>query len=254
VRLLVASLAGAALFLWPFLGGDLPAATPALALALAVVAALALVEAGTRRLDARGLALLSAIAAVDSALRLAVVTGIGGFSPVFFPILCAGFALGPSFGFLAGALSLLVSALVTGGVGPWLPYQLFAAGWVGALAGLAGLAIGRRTGRAGIAVLAAAGFVLGLAFGAAMDVWDWTTFYRDAPVYGWRPGLAAAEAARRFGEFYLATSLAYDLFRAVGNAVLVALFAAPVVAALARVRARLGFEIVPESRLDSGAA
>ena len=33
--------------------------------------------------------------------------------------------------FLLGVLTLLVSAILTGGVGPWLPYQMFTAGWVG---------------------------------------------------------------------------------------------------------------------------
>jgi len=43
------------------------------------------------------------------------------------------------------AMSMLVSALAGGGVGPWVPYQIFAVGWVGVAAGLAG---GWRTGSA----------------------------------------------------------------------------------------------------------
>ena len=30
-----------------------------------------------------------------------------------------------------GALTLFTSAIITGGVGPWLPGQMFVAGWVG---------------------------------------------------------------------------------------------------------------------------
>ena len=122
------SLAGLVLFAWPFAGGGLPASTPAWALMLACVAALLLVEAGTRQLDSRGIALLASIAAIDTALRLALIVGIGGFNPIFFLVLCAGYIFGPSFGFLAGALSILVSAIVGGGVGPWVPYQVFGAG------------------------------------------------------------------------------------------------------------------------------
>jgi energy-coupling factor transport system substrate-specific component len=38
------------------------------------------------------------------------------------------------FSFL-GMISMLVSALLTGGIGPWLGYQVFAAAWIGLLAG-----------------------------------------------------------------------------------------------------------------------
>jgi len=47
-----------------------------------------------------------------------------------------------------------------------------------------------------------------------------------------------------FGRFYLLTSLAYDTFRAVGNVLMVAALGAPVLAALARLRVRLSFEVV----------
>ena len=243
MRLVVLSLAGLALFLWPFAGRGIPADTPAFAVALGSLGALLLVEFGARRLDARGLALLAAIAAIDAGLRLALVTGIGGFSPMFFLILCAGYTFGPAFGFEAGAVALLVSAVATGGVGPWLPYQLFAAGWVGALAGLAA---GRRRGAPGrrdLVILALVGVATGFAYGALMDVWDWT-FFAGSPDLGWLPGAPLGETFARFARFYLVTSLAYDSFRAVGNALLVLALGAPILAALARLRARLRFEIV----------
>ncbi len=241
--LAVTTLAGAAIFAWPFLGFGNPGATAATAVGLGTAAALAAVEVSTRRLDTRALALLAALAALDAGARAAVVTGIGGFSPIFLLILCGGYVFGVSYGFLLGALSLLVSALVTGGLGPWLPYQLFAAGWVGAAAGLAGR---RRTGRPGrrdVAVLCAVGVVAGYGYGVAMDVWNWT-FYQSSPALGFHPGMAAGVAAAHFGRYYLVTSLAYDSFRAGGNAAMVAALGAPVLVALARVRSRLRTEIV----------
>ena len=242
MKLAAASLVGLALFAWPVLGFGVPPAAPAAAVAVGTVAALGLVEFGTRRLDTRLLALLAALAAVDAALRMALVSGIGGFSPIFFLVLCAGFALGPGFGFLCGATSLLVSALATGGLGPWLPYQLFAAGWVGAAAGVAG----RLTGRTWALALVGAG--AGVAFGALLDVWDWT-FFRGSGGLGWAPGLGPAATVERFGAFYLATSLAYDSFRAAGNAILVAALGPPVLAALARVRERFTLEVVSAPQL-----
>lgn len=190
--------------------------------ALGLVVALLAFEVLARRLDSRRLALLAALAAIDAGFRLVLITGIGGFNPIFLPILCAGYVMGPSFGFLAGALGLLVSAVASGGIGPWLPYQVIGCGGVGFAAGLV-------RGR-GLPVLAVLGFFSGYAYGAFMDVWDWTTFYA---------------ASIPFGRFYLTTSLVYDSFRAGGNLLTVLLLGPPLVAALERVRRRLTYVVLP---------
>jgi energy-coupling factor transport system substrate-specific component len=250
VRVWLVSVLGLGLFVWPFAGLPLPPDLPAFTLAVGTVAGLLLLEVGTRRLDARAFALLAVLAAIDTGLRLAVVQGIGGFSPIFFLVLCAGWVFGPSYGFLVGAVSILVSALAEGGVGPWLPYQLFATGWVGMAAGLAGMAFGAPVGRLpgwrALWVLAAVGAVSGWVLGALLDVQVWTAGFSGSPDLGWRPGMGTAAALAHFGRFYLATSLAYDTFRSAGNALMVLLLGAPVLAALARVRVRLSFEVVPD--------
>jgi energy-coupling factor transport system substrate-specific component len=238
------SLAGLLLFAWPFAGTGLQAGTPAWALMIAAVAAVILVEAGARQLDSRAIALLAAIAAIDTALRLALIVGIGGFNPIFFLVLCAGYVFGPSFGFLAGALSILVSATVGGGVGPWVPYQVFATGWIGVIAGLAGRWRSSTPTTKDVITLAAIGVVMGYVFGALLDVTVWVPGYRGNPTLGWNPGMNTAQALQNFGRFYLLTSFAYDSFRAVGNALMVLALGAPVMAALARLRARLTFEVI----------
>jgi energy-coupling factor transport system substrate-specific component len=246
------SMAGLALFLWPFFGLGLPPEVPAVAVTLAAVVSLTLIEAGTRRLDSGRLALLASLAAIDAALRLALVNGLGGFSPIFFLVILAGYEFGPSYGFLVGSFSLLVSALVTGGVGPWLPYETFALGWVGLSSGLAGSVVrrfrpARRSwlpNRLDIAVLVAVAVVTGFAYGALTDIWGWVAFYRGVENVGWLPGLSAAETLARFGRYYVLTSLTWDAFRAVGDAIAVAALGTPVLMALGRLRARLGYEIV----------
>lgn len=243
LALVVTSAVGVVLFMWPFVSGSLPGASATTAVAVGTAAALVAVELVARRLDARSLALLASLAAIDAAARAVVVTGIGGFSPIFLLVLCGGYVFGAEYGFMLGAVSLLVSALITGGVGPWLPYQLFAAGWVGAAAGLCGRRRGGRPTAGDVAVLAGVGVVSGYGYGVVMDVWNWT-FYQSSPGLGFHAGMALSTALEHFGRYYLATSLAYDSFRAGGNAVMVVAVGLPVLIALARLRGRLQTEIV----------
>ena len=252
MTLALVSLAGLVLFLWPFLGLGLAGDAPALAVTLGAIASLALMELGARRLDSGRLALLAALAAIDAALRLALVTGIGGFSPIFFLVLAAGYEFGASYGFLVGSFSLLVSALVTGGVGPWLPYETFAVGWVGVSAGLAGSVVrSLRPPRASwlptridIAALIAVAVVTGFAYGALTDVWGWVAFYRGVENIGWIPGMSPGATLAQFGRYYALTSVGWDAFRAVGNSIAVLALGTPVLMAMSRLRARLGYEIV----------
>jgi len=252
LELALVSVAGAALFLWPLFGGGAPAAAVASAILVAALVVIAVMESAARRLDARRFALLATVAAIDAALRLVLVVGIGGFSPIFFLILVAGYVYGPSFGFLCGAISLLASAVVTGGIGPWLPYEAIGSGWVGMLAGWCGLGrTGQITSR-DIVALAACGVAAGFLYGALLDTWDWTTFYRNTPQFGWQPGLTPAQLLRRFGAFYLATSLVYDSFRAAGNALAVVILGPPVMSALRRLRMRFTVEVLPALHTDAG--
>ena len=249
------SIAGLILFLWPFFGLGLSPEVPALAVTLASVAALAIMELGARRLDSGRLALLAALAAIDAALRLTMVNGLAGFSPIFFLVLAAGYEFGPSYGFLVGSFSLLVSAVVTGGVGPWLPYETFAVGWVGLAAGLAGsgvrrLGSTRRTWRPSpldIGVLVVVAVVTGFAYGVLTDIYGWVAFYRGVDNIGWIPGLSPGETLAQFGRYYALTSFGWDAVRAAGDAVAVVAFGAPVLMALGRLKARLGYQIVPPS-------
>ncbi len=61
---------------------------------------------------------------------------VAGFSAMFIVVLVAGNAFGPAFGFLLGAVGTFASGLFIGGLGPWLPFQMVAVGWVGMGAGL----------------------------------------------------------------------------------------------------------------------
>ncbi len=205
-----------------------------LALLMPLLIALAVGQVSSRRLDAKGIALLGVLCGLNAVLR--IPGGLGGASLIFFlPIVC-GAVYGPTFGFLLGALSFAVSGVVTGGIGPWLPFQMLAAGWVGAGAGLLRPFVDRVRPGVGVAVLCAYGYFAGFFFGAVTDLWFWPWFAAGDASIAWRPGLGLAGGARAFWRFYATTSLAWDAGRAIANVILIATLGAPAMRMLRRRR------------------
>jgi energy-coupling factor transport system substrate-specific component len=241
VVLLALTAAGLVLFLAPlFLGSRFPQPVLLFSALVAVSAVVAVAVAlQTHRLSTRLLAILAALVAIDATLRLVIVIGLLGFSPIFFLVIAGGFVMGPSFGFASGALTLLLSAVLTAGLGPWLPYQMLAAGWVGMGAGYIGRISGRLPTARTIAVLSLYGFAAGFGYGILLDLWEWPLLVAagSSPL-SWAPGLGLAPLLRRFGAFYLTTSLVYDAFRAAGNLLLLAVLGSAVISALERFRRR----------------
>jgi energy-coupling factor transport system substrate-specific component len=239
--LLALTAAGLVLFLAPlFLGSRFPQPVLLFSALVAVSALVALAVAlQTHRLSTRLLAILAALVAIDATLRLVIVIGLLGFSPIFFLVIAGGYVMGPSFGFACGALTLLLSAVLTAGLGPWLPYQMLAAGWVGMGAGYMGRISGRKPSAKTIAALSLYGCAAGFAYGILLDLWEWPLLVAagSSPL-SWAPGIGLVALVRRFGAFYLATSLVYDGFRAMGNLLLIAVLGSAVIPALERFRRR----------------
>jgi energy-coupling factor transport system substrate-specific component len=237
--------AGLALFIGPLLLGSAFPQPAVLFSALIAVSTLVVlgVALQTHRLSTRLLAVLAALVAIDATLRLVIVIGLLGFSPIFFLVIAGGFVMGPSFGFAGGALTLLLSAVLTAGLGPWLPYQMLAAGWVGMGAGYLGRVTRRSASPWAITVLCLYGCAAGFAYGLLLDLWEWPLLVASgSSPLSWVPGTGLAALLPRFGRFYLATSLAYDSFRAAGNVVLIALLGPAVIRALDRFRRRFLLE------------
>ncbi len=249
----VASLIGLLGYLWPFLlpvvGIDgASSATQAAPFILAVVTGLCLLSilgelsAGEVR-PARIVALLGVLVAVNATLRL-LPTFLGA-SPVFLLIILVGAVFGGAIGFQLGALSLLISSLLTGGVGPWLPYQMLGAGWIGLTAGM----LPRLEGypRQRLALLASFGAGWGLLYGALLNLSFWP-FTAPGVEYttslSWVPGMSFGETISTYGRFYLITSLPHDLTRAIANVVLVVALGGPIVRLLERYRSRFTWQSV----------
>ena len=207
--------------------------------AVAILVELGDVGSGSGAMSKR-VALLGALVAIDATLRLAPT--FLGASPIFPLIVLVGAVFGPAFGFQMGALTLLVSGFLTGGVGPYLPYEMLGAGWVGLTAGWL-----PRPARFSwwIALLAVFAAGWGFLYGALLNLWFWPFaapgVETDAGLY-WIPGMSAGETFRHYAKFYLVTSLGYDLFRAIANAVLVLALGGPLLRVLERFRRRFGWE------------
>lgn len=87
-----------------------------------------------RRPQARELVLISALVVIATAGR-AVFFMLPHFKPVTALVIVAGIGLGAEAGFLTGAMTGFVSNFFFG-QGPWTPWQMFAFGVIGFLAGL----------------------------------------------------------------------------------------------------------------------
>jgi len=196
----------------------------------------------TRRMDARVVALLGVLVGLNACLR--IVSGPMGASAVFFlPILC-GYVFGADFGFLLATLSVLTSALLTGGVGPWLPFQMFATGWCGMLSGW--LPRLRDRGMATAVMLALWGAVSGFLVGFILNLWFWPYLMEVGPGQGFEPGLGLGSLLWRYAVFYLATSSWWDAGRALGNALLLLAAGPTVLRLLERFERRFRFRFEGE--------
>ena len=179
------------------------------------------------------LGVLSATAGLGKLLDLP-----GGGSGVFFLVILAGAAFGARFGLLLGLCSFVVGAILTGGIGPWLPFQMLGLGWIGAGAGLVGRATAGRRPPVEVAALAAYGWLGGFLFGAVLNLWFWPFAVGDGPL-SWHPGLSLGETLEHYRSFYVATSLAWDAAGATVNALLIVLTGRPLLRVLRRFANRL---------------
>ncbi|WP_275293595.1 ECF transporter S component [Amycolatopsis sp. La24] len=248
VLLVVSSVLGVAAFCWPFfvapgtLLADAAAEAPLVfGLLLVLVLGVLLAQLADGGIDAKALALLGVLAAVNAALR-PLGAGAGGIETVFFLLVLAGRVFGPGFGFTLGAVSLFASALLTGGIGPWLPFQMFGCAWVGLGAGL----LPRAKGRLEIVLLAAYGAVSAFGYGLALNLSFWPFALGAHTALSFDPN---ASTLTNFGHYFLfdaATSLGWDTGRAVTNVVAIAVFGPLVLATLRRASRRAAFETPAE--------
>lgn len=241
----IATAIGLVSFLWPLVAAPDSAAVAhasdaplIFAVVIPVLLVVVLAQVSDGGMDAKAIAMLGVLSAVIAALR-PLGGGTAGLEPIWAILILGARALGPGFGFSLGAISLFASALVTGGVGPWLPFQMIGAAWVGLGAGLLPRT---RPGWREISLLAGYAAVACLAYGFLMNLWFWPFLDSLPPQLAFVPGGAAAENLLTWIRFSLVTSLGYDIPRAALSVALILVAGRPILTALRRMARKAAFD------------
>jgi energy-coupling factor transport system substrate-specific component len=241
--IVMASFVGFVAFLWPFVVapgkfGDTAMAPLMFGALLVLVLAIVFAEIANGGIDAKAIAMLGVLSAFGAALR-PLGAGTAGVETVFFTLVIAGRVFGPGFGFTLGCTTLFASALITGGVGPWMPYQMFGCAWVGMFAGLLPPATGRRE----VLMLATYGAASAYLFGFLLNLSFWPFFLgADSGGASYQPGAPLAVNVHHYLVFDATTSLGWDTGRAVTNFVLILLVGSAMLATFRRAARRAAFE------------
>ncbi|MBW4718268.1 ECF transporter S component [Saccharothrix obliqua] len=244
LALVVSGVIGVAAFGWPLLaspdagiahGTDAPWV---FALLLPLVLAVALAEISEGGMDAKAVAMLGVLSALGAAIR-PLGAGTAGLETVFFVLVLAGRVFGPGFGFVLGNTTLFASALLTGGVGPWLPYQMLGAAWVALGAGL----LPPLRGRAELALLAGYAALAALAYGLLLNLSFWPfALSAGSTALSFQPGGPVLDNLVRLVAFSTATSLGWDVGRAITTTVLVLVTGPVLLRTLRRAARRAAFD------------
>lgn len=227
-------------FLWPFFvtSPDLADKASWFFLVTTTLSALLIVTlVANDDLGSKNVAFLGILSALIAALR---PLGIGaiGIEPMWFALILAARVMGPTFGFLLGALSMLLSALLTGGIGPWLGYQVFAAALIGFGVGVIPSQV---RGKLEIFLLAIYGAVAAEFFGIAMDLQFWPWSLGAGTELSYRAGAPLAENFSHFITYHFLSALAWDIPRATITVLLICIAGKSALNALRRARHRAAF-------------
>ena len=169
---------------------------------------------GTRRM------VIIAVMTALSVIGRAVFSMIPAFKPITSIVIITAIWIGPECGFLVGSLTAVISNFQFG-QGPWTPFQMFAWGMIGLIAGYLGKPL--RNSRVALAVY---GALAGVAYSMIMDIWT-VLWYGEG--FSWELYVAA-----------LGTALPYTIGYAVSNVVFLLVLGRPFGEKLQRVKLKYG--------------
>jgi energy-coupling factor transport system substrate-specific component len=238
----VTALISIGIFAWPLLiqtavADEARIAQTVFIVLMPVLLVLILTEFASGDIDSKQLAVLGVLVALNAVVRV-LGAGTAGLETAFFIIIVGAFVFGSGFGFLLGSGSLLVSALIMGGVGPWLPFQMMAAGLVGIGAGLLPKPAAKWLQ---LVTLVTYAIVAAYVYGALMTLWNWPYLAGTGTDISYLAGAGIGENLARFFTYELVTGgLLWDTGRAITTSVLILLTAPALLATLRRAAGRAG--------------
>jgi energy-coupling factor transport system substrate-specific component len=239
-----ASLAAILMFTWPLfvsVQSQTETQIAQLAFILLMPALLVLIinEYSAGAIDSRQLAMLGVLTALNALIRM-LGAGTAGVETAFFLIIISAYVFGSGFGFLLGALSLLVSGLITGGIGPWLPFQMMAAALIGVGAGLLPKL---KALWLQILLLAAYALMASFVYGALMTLWNWPFLAGQGTDISYVAGAGVVENLMRFWKYEILTGgLLWDAGRAITTIILISVTAPALLTTLRRAANRAGIK------------
>ena len=170
----------------------------------------------------RELVIIAVLCAIAVAGRSAFFM-LPQFKPVIAMVIISGVAFGGETGFLVGAMTMLVSGMFFG-QGPWVPWQMFAAGIIGFLAGI--LFQKGLLSRTPLSLAVFGGFATFIIYGGIMN---------PASVLMWQPNptLGMFLAAYLHG-------IPFDIVHAAATVFFLALISRPMLEKLDRIKVKYG--------------
>ncbi|MEN1968800.1 ECF transporter S component [Lentibacillus sp. N15] len=173
-----------------------------------------------QKLTSRELVMLAILGAIAAVSRVPFAS-LPSVQPTTFVIIVTAIVLGPQSGFVVGVLAAIVSNLFLG-QGPWTPWQMYAWGMIGLIAGL----MRNRWLMKHIVGRCIYGFVMGFIFGWFMNLWVVLGLMQE---FNWAELLA-----------YYSASFWFDLAHGLSNVFFLALFSTSWIRIIERFQRKYG--------------
>ncbi len=222
------SAAGIAAFVVPLFSTGSSSGLLNWGLAATIIVMLAIIafffEFEAAAISSKEVALVAMLGTLSAVLRIPFAA-IPSVQPCTYLIMCSGYVFGPVAGFMVGAITALVSNFFLG-QGPWTLYQMLAWGFLGVAAAYL------RRFHLGRIWLVFFGIVGGYVYGWIMNTWYWASFIYPLTL--------------RTFLTYQVTSIWFDTFHAIGNAVFLWLFGMKTIDILERFKKRFNWRISSE--------
>ena len=238
----IAGVASLLMFSWPLfitsnISTEATTAQTVFILLMPLTLVIVLIEFATGDISSKHLALLGVLIALNAVIRL-LGAGTAGIETAFFLVILGAYVFGSGFGFILGAGSIFVSALLTGGIGPWLPFQMMGAALIGLGAGLIPHAAKKWLEKLNLIVYSV---IASFTYGALMTLWNWPYLAGTGTQISYVAGAPLLDNLTRFLQYEIVTGgLVWDTGRAITTSILILLTGSALIATLSRAATRAG--------------